>query len=73
MLSSDVVSYFVRLRFLRNFRIAKETVADSPVQVDSSNMNDSEVQCPSCGEWFAISVVAPEDYGSQMDYDCEVC
>lgn len=36
-------------------------------------MNDSEVQCPSCGEWFAISVVAPEDYGSQMDYDCEVC
>ncbi|MBT7969773.1 MAG: hypothetical protein HN570_02140 [Verrucomicrobia bacterium] len=56
-----------------DFRIAKETVADSPVQVDSSNMNDSEVQCPSCGEWFAISVVAPEDYGSQMDYDCEVC
>lgn len=36
-------------------------------------MNESEVQCPSCGEWFVIPWVAPEDYGSQMDYDCEVC
>ena len=38
-----------------------------------ARMNDYEVQCPSCGEWFAISPVAPEDYGSQLDYDCEVC
>ena len=37
------------------------------------NMNENDVQCPSCGEWFTISVVAPEDYGSQIDYDCEVC
>jgi len=36
-------------------------------------MNDNEVQCPSCGQWFTISMVAPEDYGSQIDYDCEVC
>ena len=35
------------------------------------NMNENDVQCPSCGEWFTISVVAPEDYGSQIDYDCE--
>jgi hypothetical protein len=38
-----------------------------------ASMNDDEVQCPSCGEWFAIPPVAPEDYGSEMDYDCEVC
>ncbi|MGJ8695994.1 MAG: CPXCG motif-containing cysteine-rich protein [Verrucomicrobiaceae bacterium] len=31
------------------------------------------IQCPTCHEWFSISEVAPEDYGSQMDYDCEVC
>ena len=36
-------------------------------------MNDCEVQCPSCGEWFTIPPVPPEDYGSEMDYDCEVC
>ena len=36
-------------------------------------MNEDEVQCPSCGEWFVISPVGPEDYGSQLDYDCEVC
>lgn len=36
-------------------------------------MNDPEVQCPSCGEWFAVSLVGPEDYGQQLDYDCEVC
>jgi hypothetical protein len=53
--------------------IEKETVADSLDRVDSMSMNESDVQCPSCGEWFTISVVAPEDYGSQMDYDCEVC
>ena len=56
-----------------DFRGAKETVADSPDKVDCLSMNDSEVQCPSCGEWFTISMVAPEDYGGQMDYDCEVC
>ncbi|MEN8679170.1 MAG: hypothetical protein ABF391_03880 [Akkermansiaceae bacterium] len=44
-----------------------------PVEATLPAMNDNEVQCPSCGEWFSISMVAPEDYGSQMDYDCEVC
>lgn len=53
--------------------IEKETVADSLDRVDSMSMNESDVQCPSCGEWFTISVVATEEYGSQMDYDCEVC
>jgi len=36
-------------------------------------MNELTVQCPSCGEWFEVPAVAPEDYGSEMDYDCEVC
>jgi len=31
------------------------------------------VQCPTCFEYFEASEVAPEDYGSSMDYDCEVC
>ena len=31
------------------------------------------VQCPTCFEFFEVSAVAPEDYGTQMDYDCEVC
>ncbi len=31
------------------------------------------VQCPTCFEFFEVSEVAPEDYGTQMDYDCEVC
>jgi uncharacterized protein (UPF0212 family) len=53
--------------------IEKETVADLLDRVDYMNMNENDVQCPSCGEWFTISVVAPEDYGSQIDYDCEVC
>ncbi|MDF1712412.1 MAG: hypothetical protein P1U90_09265 [Akkermansiaceae bacterium] len=44
-----------------------------PAEATLPAMNDNEVQCPSCGEWFSISMVAPEDYGSQMDYDCEVC
>jgi len=56
-----------------DFRAEKETVADPPDRVDYLDMNDIEVQCPSCGEWFTISMVAPEDYGGQIDYDCEVC
>ncbi|MDE0860448.1 MAG: CPXCG motif-containing cysteine-rich protein [Akkermansiaceae bacterium] len=31
------------------------------------------IQCPTCHEWFEVSEVAPEDYGSRMDYDCEIC
>lgn len=31
------------------------------------------VQCPTCFEWFEVSEVAPEDFGSRMDYDCEIC
>jgi len=31
------------------------------------------VQCPTCFEYFEVSEVAPEDRGTQMDYDCEVC
>lgn len=31
------------------------------------------IQCPTCHEWFEVSEVAPEDFGSQLDYDCEVC
>jgi hypothetical protein len=36
-------------------------------------MNELTVQCPSCGEWFEVSAIGPEDFGSEMDYDCEVC
>lgn len=32
-----------------------------------------QVQCPTCFEFFEVSEVAPEDFGGQMDYDCEVC
>jgi len=32
-----------------------------------------KVQCPTCFEFFEVSEVAPEDYGTQLDYDCEVC
>ena len=31
------------------------------------------MQCPTCFEFFEVSEVAPEDYGTQMDYDCEGC
>lgn len=31
------------------------------------------MQCPTCFEFFEVSEVAPEDHGTQMDYDCEVC
>ncbi len=31
------------------------------------------VQCPTCFEYFEVSEIAPEDHGTQMDYDCEVC
>ena len=36
-------------------------------------MNQQRVYCPSCGEEFAIPGVAPEDFGQEIDYDCEVC
>jgi hypothetical protein len=36
-------------------------------------VSDHQVQCPSCGEWFEVAAIAPEDYGAQLDYDCEVC
>ena len=31
------------------------------------------IQCPTCFEYFEVSEIAPEDHGSRMDYDCEVC
>lgn len=36
-------------------------------------MSDCEIQCPACGETFFIPPLSPEEYGSQLDYDCEVC
>jgi len=29
-------------------------------------MKDSEVQCPSCGEWFEVSPVGPDAYVFSM-------
>jgi len=36
-------------------------------------MDGDSVQCPSCGEWFVVAAIGPEDFGSELDYDCEVC
>lgn len=58
---------------LQQKRESEKALALPPIGSTLVAMNDYEVQCPSCGEWFAISPVAPEDYGSQLDYDCEVC
>ncbi len=33
----------------------------------------SEVQCPSCGEYFAVAVPPPAECPTELDYDCEVC
>jgi hypothetical protein len=32
-----------------------------------------EVQCPSCGESFALAVPPLTECPAQLDYDCEVC
>ena len=32
-----------------------------------------EVMCPSCGEWFAVSVPPRDECPAVLDYDCEVC
>ncbi|NNC87984.1 MAG: CPXCG motif-containing cysteine-rich protein [Akkermansiaceae bacterium] len=32
-----------------------------------------EVECPTCGERFAVAVPAPEERPTELDYDCEVC
>lgn len=39
----------------------------------SRNMNSEHVNCPTCGEEFAIPGIAPEDFGQEIDYDCEIC
>ncbi len=36
-------------------------------------VNLNQVECPSCGEWFEVSQLAPEDFGGELDYDCAVC
>ena len=36
-------------------------------------MSEFTVQCPSCGEWFEVAAIGPEDFGGELDYDCEVC
>lgn len=32
-----------------------------------------EVQCPSCGEFVVVPQIAPEDFGGEIETDCEVC
>ncbi|MGJ8672674.1 CPXCG motif-containing cysteine-rich protein [Rubritalea sp.] len=38
-------------------------------------MELSEIQCPSCFEYFDISLSGPTQGGEkvELDYDCEVC
>jgi len=36
-------------------------------------LNNSQIICPVCGELFDVSTIPPEDFGSTLDYDCEVC
>jgi predicted RNA-binding Zn-ribbon protein involved in translation (DUF1610 family) len=49
------------------------TVAEGLKRTKLTLMNEDSVQCPSCGEWFVIAAIGPEDFGSELDYDCEVC
>ena len=32
-----------------------------------------EVQCPSCFEYFAVSIPPVDECPANLDYDCEVC
>ena len=32
-----------------------------------------EVQCPSCLEYFAVSIPPVDECPANLDYDCEVC
>jgi len=32
-----------------------------------------EVQCPSCFEYFAVSIPPVVECPTNLDYDCEVC
>lgn len=33
----------------------------------------TEIQCPSCFEWFSFAIPEVRDGSVEMDYDCEVC
>mgnify|MGYP000504183372 CR=1 FL=1 len=36
-------------------------------------MEMTEVQCPTCFEWFSVACPAETEIPAEMDYDCEVC
>ena len=33
----------------------------------------TEIQCPSCFEWFGFTMPPEGERGGEVDYDCEVC
>ena len=33
----------------------------------------TDVQCPSCFEWFSFTLPPEEERVGEVDYDCEVC
>jgi hypothetical protein len=35
--------------------------------------NLTDIQCPSCFEWFSFALPEVEGSEVEMDYDCEVC
>ena len=36
-------------------------------------MDESSVQCPTCGEYFSVVGPSWEELPAEWDYDCEVC
>ena len=50
-----------------------EKVDEKRIPIIVVSMSEFTVQCPSCGEWFEVAAIGPEDFGGELDYDCEVC
>ena len=50
-----------------------EKVDEKRIPIIVASMSEFTVQCPSCGEWFEVAAIGPEDFGGELDYDCEVC
>jgi len=38
-----------------------------------STMDESSVQCPTCGEYFSVVGPSWEELPAEWDYDCEIC
>jgi hypothetical protein len=62
-----------------NRKVAENRAFVKPVTDESKNrcedppMEQAEVQCPTCFEWFEVTPPAPEECPAEWDYDCEIC